>query len=165
MEDDHSISTYKIANELLQMKHSFIANLEESSLSRSERSIQIETADPSTHGIMGTSYQKVDQLSLTGQAQNQFHQTTAMARVFTISETGIQMPEHPEHFNALLDSGASKSFVNSNNLVLSTRSRRNDAHDLGYHVRISHDSRDQTIANASHNDNHGTARRTHLACS
>ena len=100
------------------MKHSFITSLEESSLSRSERSTHIETTDPSAHEIMGTSYQKVDQLSLTGQARNQFHQTTAMARVFTISETGIQMPEHPEHFNALLDSGATRSFVNSDNLVL-----------------------------------------------
>ena len=100
------------------MKHSFVTNLEESFLSRCEESAHVQTTEPLACGTKGTSYQKVDQLSLTGQAQNQSHQTTAMARVFTISKTGIQMPEHPECFNALLDSGASRSFVNSNNLVL-----------------------------------------------
>ena len=117
IEDDYSTSTHKIANELLQMKHSFVTNLEENFLSSCEESTHTQTTEPLAHGTKGTSYQKVDQLSLTGQALNQFHQTTAMARVFKISETGIQMPEHPEYFNALLDSGASRSFVNSNNLV------------------------------------------------
>ena len=99
------------------MKHSFVTNLEQSFLSRSERFTHIEAADPSTYGTTGTSYQKEDQLSLTGQTPNQLHQTTAATRVFVISETGNQTPEHPEYFNALLDSGASRSFVNSDNLV------------------------------------------------
>ena len=100
------------------MKHSFVTNLEESLLSRSEIFTHAVAAESSIYGTTGTSYQKEDQLSLTGPTPNQLHQTTAVTEVFMISETGNQAPEHPEYFNALLDSGASRSFVNSNNLVL-----------------------------------------------